>query len=334
MINRILIAGFGSIGQRHLRIVRAAHPDADIRVLRREVDGQVIPLANGIFVDVDEALAFSPNCAVIANPAPFHIPLAKALMSAGCHVLIEKPLAEASAEIPECIEIAKKSGVKMQVGYNLRFQPSLQEFRRLVQVGYVGKIFSVRCEAGQYLPTWRPGTNFHQGVSAREELGGGVLLELSHELDYLRWIFGNVLWVNAWTGRMSGLGLGVEDTAHLIMEMESNNSSVVCALNIDFARHDSTRQCVAVGTNGTLRWNGISGDVEHFSQENKEWKTVYSHKSDRDECYIDQWKDFIRSIMDGSQPKISGADGLAVVRIVEAAKASSTNSGQKTTLTY
>ena len=79
--------------------------------------------------------------------------------------------------------------------YNLRFLPSLQAYRERIQFGVIGKVLSVRCEIGQYLPSWRPGSDYRQAVSASRALGGGALLELSHEIDYLRWIFGEVAWV-------------------------------------------------------------------------------------------------------------------------------------------
>ena len=75
----------------------------------------------------------------------------------------------------------------------------------------------LRCEIGQYLPLWRPGSDYRLGVSANRALGGGVLLELSHELDYLRWIFGDVDWVQASLERQSALEIDVEDTAHLLL---------------------------------------------------------------------------------------------------------------------
>jgi predicted dehydrogenase len=73
-------------------------------------------------------------------------------------------------------------------GYNLRFSYSLKRFNELIKKKIVGKILSVRCEVGQYLPDWRPNKDFRKTVSANKRLGGGVLLELSHEIDYLRWI--------------------------------------------------------------------------------------------------------------------------------------------------
>ena len=90
-----------------------------------------------------------------------------------------------------------------QVGYNLRCFPSLSRFRDLIHEDLFGKPLSVRCEIGQYLPDWRPTSDYRAGVSARSDLGGGALMELSHEIDYLSWIFGDVEWVSSWVGNVS-----------------------------------------------------------------------------------------------------------------------------------
>lgn len=255
LINRILIVGLGSIGKRHLRLARALLPNADIRVLRHQAGSAVPDSANGSFSSIDEAIAFAPQTAVIASPAPFHIATAQALAEAGVHLLIEKPLSASLNGVMQLLETCQKQGTVLLTGYNLRFLPSLQRFRDLLGDGVIGKVLSVRCEIGQYLPSWRPDADYRQGVSARRELGGGALLELSHELDYLRWIFGEVDWVKATLSRQSSLALDVEDTAHLTLGFApaDDGHQLIGTVNMDFVRHDTTRLCTTIGENGSLR---------------------------------------------------------------------------------
>lgn len=320
----------GSIGRRHLRLVRAAHPEADIRVLRHRVVDELVDGADGSFSNLDDALRFRPQVAVVANPASLHIPVTQALLASGCHVLVEKPIAACNDGVTDCINQAYSSGVVLQVGYNLRFLTSLVEFRRRVLLEEIGQVFSIRCEIGQYLPTWRPGTDYQQGVSAQAELGGGALLELSHELDYLRWIFGEVAWVSAWTGQLSGLGLAVEDTAHLTLGFSGDTA--VAAVSLDFSRRDTTRQCVAIGTKGSLRWNALAGSVDLYLPEVGEWSVVYESRQGRDDSYVAQWQAFCRSVETGIAPMVKGEDGLAVLNVVEAAKQSNTLQGLRVEL--
>ncbi len=331
MISRLLIVGLGSIGIRHLRIARELFPDADIRVLRHEECLSIPEYANGCFSTIEQAVAFSPQIAVIANPAPFHISVAKQLADVGVHLLIEKPLSLSVDGVPQLIETCHKQGSVLMTGYNLRFLPSLQRLRTLLLENTIGSVLSVRCEIGQYLPSWRPEADYRQSVSARHELGGGVLHELSHELDYLRWIFGEVEWVNATLSRQSTLEIDVEDTAHLTLGFLPvvDKFQLIGTVNLDFIRHDTTRSCTAIGENGTLRWNGLTGIVELYEAGAKEWRELFRHHHQRDDSYLAEWRNFIDCVNEHKKPLVTGEDGLKVLQIIEAARISAASGGQK-----
>lgn len=318
MIERVLIVGHGSIGQRHLRIVRQGLPLADIRVLRHRTGGLVPELANGSYHDLAAACAFAPQVAVIANPAPFHIKTAMALMAVGSHLLIEKPLSHDLEGVELLLQRAEEQDITLQVGYNLRFLPSLSKFRELIRHGEIGRVLSVRCEVGQYLPSWRPDSDYRQGVSAQRALGGGVLRELSHELDYLRWIFGEMELVQAYTGRLSQLDIDVEDFAHLILSCRSDDpdQNPVASVSLDFFRRDATRICTAIGENGSLRWNGLTNTVEIYRTGNGSWQIVFQHDHRRDDSYYSQWQHFLNCIHTHTTPLVTGRDAYAVLKII------------------
>lgn len=325
MLERILIVGLGSIGTRHAQLVRELMPDVQIAALRhqrgRDAENTAI---NCCYTNLDEALKFQPQVAVIANPATYHLETALSLARAGVHLLIEKPLAASSRGIDELIETCSSRRIVMMVAYNLRFLPSLQKFRELLGKQRVGRVLSVRAEIGQFLPSWRPSTDYRQTVSAQASLGGGALLELSHEIDYLRWLFGEVNSVSSIQRKQSSLEIDVEDTAHLIMEFTSSQevTPVIANLSMDLIRHDTTRTCTVIGETGTLRWNALTGTVELFEQGGA-WQTLFTHASQRNESYLAEWRHFLQCIEEGTQPLISGRDGLEVLRIIEAARQSS-----------
>jgi predicted dehydrogenase len=223
------------------------------------------------------------------------------------------------------MEVCRAQSIILMTGYNLRFLPSLQRFRELIGEKRAGRVLSVRAEIGQYLPSWRPGHDYRQSVSAKAVLGGGVLLELSHEIDYLRWLFGEVEWVSAIQRKQSGLEVDVEDTAHLILGFANATGEVpvIAALNMDFIRHDTTRSCTVIGEAGSLRWNALAGTVEFFEQGGNIWQTLFTHQHQRDDSYLSEWHHFLACITDGGSPAISGYDGLAVLRIIDAARQSS-----------
>jgi len=325
LITRVLIVGLGSIGKRHLRLARELLPDADIRVLRHQECVSVPVSANGCFSCVQQAVDFAPQVAVIANPATFHLTAAQPLAQAGVHLLVEKPLSVSLEGVHQFLKTCHEQEKIVLIGYNLRFLPSLQKFRDLIVDNVIGKVLSVRCEIGQYLPSWRHGVDYRQGVSARRELGGGVLLELSHELDYLRWIFGEIDWVKATLSRQSSLEIDVEDSLHLILGFVpiADGSQLVGTASLDFIRHDTTRLCTAIGENGSLRWNGLTGVVEWFEAGGKEWRKLFHHQHQRDDSYRVEWQHFIACVSGMESPLISGEEGLKVLQIIEAARQSS-----------
>lgn len=330
LINRVLVVGLGSIGKRHLRLARELLPNADIRVLRHQECASTPEHANGCFSNMEQAIDFAPQLAVIASPATFHMSAARSLAQAGVHLLVEKPLSATVDGVPQLLEICRQQGTVLLTGYNLRFLPSLQRFRDILKENVIGRVLSVRCEIGQYLPSWRPDTDYRQSVSARQELGGGALLELSHELDYLRWIFGEVDWVKATLSRQSDLEIDVEDTAHLILGFApaGDGGQLIGTVSMDFIRHDTTRLCTAIGENGSLRWNGLTGVVGQFEAGAKEWRELFRHQHQRDDSYLAEWQHLLDCVNEQKTPLITGEDGLQVLQIIDAARQASASGSQ------
>ena len=326
MLERLLIVGMGSIGSRHARLARELIPGLKIGALRRH--GSVdLPsgLVDSCFFSLDEAIQFRPQAAVIASPATQHLEVALFLARAGVHLLVEKPISNTQQGVQEVIDTCQVQGVVLMTAYNLRFLPSLQAFRKTLVEGHIGRVLAIQAVVGQFLPSWRPEADYRQSVSARASLGGGVLLELSHEIDYLRWLCGEVQWVSAVLGKQSDLEIDVEDTAVLTLGFAAKDGAnpVTASLNMDFIRHDSTRSCVAIGEVGSLRWDGISGTVGIFKKGASSWQTVFARTPQRDDSYVAEWEHFLDCVATGGTPLISGHDGLEAMKIVDAARISS-----------
>ena len=177
--------------------------------------------ADHVVYRLDEALAQAPDLALVCSPTFKHVEAGIACLQAGAHVFIEKPLAADAAGARALVEAAASAGRVLIVGYNLRFLPSLRCLRDALHAGTIGRPMSVRAEVGQYLPEWRPDRDYRETNSARSELGGGVELELSHEIDYVCWLLGDVSSVDAILGRTSDLEIDVDDTAEILLRFES-----------------------------------------------------------------------------------------------------------------
>jgi len=330
MIDRVLIVGFGSIGKKHLRILRELLPKADIRLLRHKLCSEIPDYSNGFFNSLEEACNFCPQIAVIATPATFHLKTTIELLQVGCHLMIEKPISHSAEGVIDLMKIRDRQSVVVQVGYNLRFHESLMFYRDLILSERIGCVYTIRCEVGQYLPSWRPKTDYRKSVSANQSLGGGVLLELSHEFDYLRWIFGEVKSLSASLKKQSSLEIDVEDSAYLTMTFSSKNHGerTTASLCIDFIRHDTTRVCTAIGERGTLKWNAVTGVVELWAQGSDHWELLLKHQDQPDETYRAEWISFLNAVHEQKKPEVTIEDGLAVMKLIDAARMSHHNDGK------
>ena len=319
--DKIAVLGFGSSGQRFASLVSQRLPGAELLVYSSQrLTGETFYSTSNL----SEVRKFKPTVAIVCGVASDRLAMVKALPKEMRGVLIEKPLAinyEDGIRVTD--ELAQRGGVT-QVGYNLRFSPSLREFKRKVDSLRFGRVFSVRAETGQYLPDWRTGRDYRNTASARGESGGGVLRELSHEIDYLRWVFGDIEWVSAWCGKQSDLEIDVEDTAHLTMgfSREAASPMLVGQLNLDFTRHDRTRSITAVCAEGTLRWDGITLRVEEWSRGGAEWEVSYAEEALALTSYERQWDSFYSTMTKGATPKVTVEDGLAVLSVIDSARSS------------
>ena len=154
MLKRVLIVGLGSIGMRHARLVRVVVPNVEVIALRhQDYPGQLPVGIDHSVSSLADALKFSPQAAVVATPASYHLDVALPLASAGVHLLVEKPISNATHGVSGLIDACLAQGVTLMTGYNLRFSLSLQRFRELLQEQRVGAVFSIRAEVGQFFRT-------------------------------------------------------------------------------------------------------------------------------------------------------------------------------------
>lgn len=322
ILGKGLIVGLGSIGQRHLKNIMQMYGDIELIVYRHEENKDLdIHGIKHITNDLVEALDHKPDFAIICNPSPFHVDIAIEIAHRGVHLLIEKPISSSTERVEELIALSKEKKIKLMVGYNLRFLESLNFFRQSIQDGIIGEIFSIKADVGQNLKYWRKNQDYTKGVSANKNLGGGALLELSHEFDYISWIFGPVEWVSGVIGKKSNLTIDVEDFSTSTLGFKDKN--YVANINIDLFRHDSHRECIVIGEEGTIKWNALENSVMIFSKSEKSWKTIFNESEERDSSYREELKHFLDCILKDQEPLIDGHSALNVLEIIEAIRNSS-----------
>ncbi len=318
---RYLIVGLGAIAKRHVQNIRAIDPDAHIVAWRRKQTGPGDANIDGVVTTLAAAVASKPQVALITNPAPFHIEAGLSLAQHGVHLFIEKPLSDRLEGIDQLIELCHEKGLTLMVGYNFRFYPPFQAMRQALLEGKIGRPLSIRAQVGQYLPDWRPGTDYRESVSAQKTLGGGVVLELSHELDYVRWLMGEVDTVSAHLAHVSDLKIDVEDIAEITLGF---SGGAIGNVHMNMVQSPVTRSCQIVGSEGTVAWDQNCNQVRLFSADNQVWRDICpARQIDRNESYLEEMRHFIDCVNGGRSPEVDGEVGRRVLEIALAAKRSS-----------
>lgn len=317
--------GLGSIGRRHLSNIKKNDPSAEIIVwhlqskkneLRENIND-----VNKVAYSFDEAIREKPDVAFITCPSSLHISIAIMLAQEGIDLFIEKPISSNLVDVENFLRIGKSQKIVIMVGYNMRFHRPLQLLKQKISEGAIGNPIGIHAEVGQYLPDWRPGKDYRQSVSAQKELGGGAVLELSHELDYARWLFGEVKSVSAQVDQLSDLEIDVEDSADIILKFSNN---AIGNIHLDMVQRFPTRYCHVVGSEGLLKWDGTTDLVTMFSTKNNEWSVLHpGEKIDRNEMYLTEIQHFFECVNSRKDPLINGFEGKRVLEIALAALESS-----------
>lgn len=308
---KFLIVGLGSIGRRHLRNLLALG-ERDIVLLRRRAEADAELAAFPTETNLDAALAHRPDAVIVANPTALHVAAALPAARQGCHLLIEKPVASRLDEAENLLAACRQSGSRALVGYHFRQHPGLQALRRLLGENAIGAPLSAAASWGEYLPGWHPGEDYRQGYSARPDLGGGVVLTLSHPLDYLRWLFGEVEACQALVARSGTLGIPVDDSAEINLRFAGGMQA---HLHLDYHRRPPAHWLEVIGEQGILRWDNRDGAVR-LSQAGGDWQEFPPPPGfERNHLFLAEMQHFLAVCRGAAEPACSLDDGQRTLRL-------------------
>jgi len=317
MLNCLAIVGLGSIGRRHLRLISEIRPDIKIIVVRSghgsacDEEKMAVKITDSIGDAIKEGI----QAAIISSPATLHLKQSLELAKNGIHLLIEKPISHTSDRVKELLKIVNENRITTMVGYVLRYDLGAMKFKNWLDNKVKGKILHARIECGSYLPDWRPDQDYRKTVSALPELGGGVLLELSHELDYLHWFFGNPVDVQAQIRNSGTLDINVEDQADLLI---TSKQGYPITVQIDFNRRHIERKCKVLTTEGELIWDAVNKNVT-WKGVNKE-QSKYEYNNERNSIYRKQLEVFFDCIENDNDPIVTVKDGINVISLIDAVR--------------
>ncbi|WP_281966977.1 Gfo/Idh/MocA family protein [Roseovarius nanhaiticus] len=252
---KIAFAGTGSIGRRHLRNLLSTEPDAQPIFLRTgaRADRLSSDCNAKVVADMAHVMDAGADGIVISTPSAAHSESLFAAIAADLPVYIEKPVVTSRADLEETRRmIAEKPDFPSLIGCNLRFLPSLRTMRDLAQ-GEIGNVARASFEAGQWLPDWRPAQDHRKSYSASKEAGGGVILDLLHEIDAAEWICGPLDVAAATTAQFPALEISSEAVANILLKR--GEPAMLVAVQMDYVARRSLRQYRIVGEEGTLTWS-------------------------------------------------------------------------------
>ena len=317
-----LIIGYGSIGRRHLRNLRAlGYHDAEIIVCRTGHSTLPEDELAGVTVeyDLEKALAYQPQATIIANPTAFHLQTALIVARSGSHILIEKPISQSLAGIEELGRLVDTNALVFEVGFQFRFHPGLRQIAQWLSNEDIGRVTSVQAHWGEYLPDWHPWEDYRHSYSAREDLGGGVVLTLSHPLDYVRWLFGEVISVSAALG-YGGLDIEAEDTADIYLEFEKGTRGYI---HLDYIQRPSSHWISVTGTEGSIRWDNADGVAQCYRVKSQQWEVAAPPSGfERNTMFIEEMRHFLACVRGEEPPVCSFQDGVRTLQVALAAKQS------------
>lgn len=318
---RILVVGCGSIGRRHLSNLRqigvADLAGVDVREDRRR---GVASLGIDTFASLAVGLTFRPHAVVVATPPSLHLPMALEAAARGCHLFIEKPLADSAHGVDELLDVTARQRLVTLVGCNLRFHPGLLAVKELVDAGTVGRVTAARAEFGHYLPDWHSWEDYRDLYSARIALGGGVILDAIHEIDYLRWLLGEIDRVACFAGRLSRLEIETEDTASMLLRFATG---AIGEVHLDYVQRSYHRSCQIVGDEGTIHWDYAEGSVRWYTAAAQTWQTrTVPAAWEPNQMYVDEMRHFVRCLQGEDRPALDVLEAARVLDVALAAKAS------------
>jgi predicted dehydrogenase len=266
------------------------------------------PRAGSLAEAIDEA-----HAVVVATPNSLHAEPALAALERDRHVLVEKPLAVEPADAAEIVNVARARNLVCGVAMNLRFHPAIETIRGLLGAGRLGSIRFAQVSCGSDLQTWRAGTDYRAAYSAQAALGGGIVRDAVHELDYLTWLLGPAASITAEAGHISELEIDVEDVAAAVLRMTSGS---IAAVDLTYVDPAYRRGCLLVGALATARWEWSRGTIE-IRSDSAEPERV-DVRADVGDTYVRMMKDFLAAVDTGGSPRTTAREGCEMVRLADA----------------
>ena len=309
----VLIAGCGSIGRRHARVLRSMDV-RDIRICDPVAEQRNLLLSETQsaveYSSYEEGLDSGPDAALICTPPSLHIPMAIRAMDSGAHVLSEKPLSSSLEGIGELESTIERTNRSFMVAFCFRYHEGLNMAKDMLDVGRIGRLVSIRCRMGEHLPTVRPD---YKKMFVLKEVGA---FDLTHEIDLACWFAGQkTTELHSVHGAFSDLGFTAPDVVELVIRFENR---CLANIHLDFFSMPRMRLTELIGTEGTIAVEFASWDrcsVSLFEKTGGEWART-DLPTERDHMFRREDRDFLEGITEGKPMSIPLSEAVKSLEIV------------------
>lgn len=314
---RVLVVGLGSIGQRHARLL-SERGDVELHLCemvdehRAKTAAALVNPAAGEYSALPAALQSKPDIVFICVPNQFHVTVGLQALAAAADIFVEKPIADSIEEARKLVTAADSAGRFMQVGYMLRLDEGLGKMKKLVDAGGIGNLIGGRAMIGTYI------TLLNAKSPDREINPNSLIVDYTHELDFIRWFFGDVAEVKAMSARLGDLKLKPQPNIfQMIFKM---HSGALVQVHMDYIQFPQRRIFEIYGDRGTLSYDFMTGEIRRFSfQSGHQWENMDV------EPVTERWDGLFRAEHEliltsraaGTPPAVTGWDGIRALEIAE-----------------
>jgi len=295
---KILLVGFGSIGKRHFSILNKFSNVELIHIVTK----QDIDISKTFKNLQDIVNIYIYDYIIIATETSKHYEHLDYICkhTSNKNILVEKPLFDKK-------HILKNCNNNVFIAYNLRFHPVIQKLKMILQGE---EVYYANILAGQYLPTWRPNQDYRKSYSAQLSSGGGVLRDLSHELDYINWLFGDITIMGSLNTKISDLEIESDD---IFTALARTNRGSIINVTMDYISKMPLRKIMIHTKSKTIEADIVANTIHIFNKNGID-SALILEKVDRDYTYINMHKAII---MKDFQDICTFDEGLKIVDIIE-----------------
>lgn len=308
----ILFCGLGSIGWRHLGILKDLGV-ADFYAWRTGKSTMTPPAEHahclrGSFDNLADALAIGIDAALVTNPTSRHVETALQIAEQGVPLFIEKPLSHDLGQIDELQRVVEDRAVPVLIGYNLIYHKAITTMRALIDEGRIGQVISAKAHWGTYLPGWHPWEDYRKTYTALTDQGGGAVRTLCHELNFVTELFGRAEAVQAMATTRRAIKIEGEEGVEVLIR---HDSGVTSNVHLNFFQKPYRRWLEVIGDNGTAHWDFMQ-PVITLSDDDNASEIALGGDADSllTDSYHDQMKHFLAVAERKEQPLVPLSKGI------------------------